>query len=63
MSTRAKEVSERFGLENLPLSLIEDLLTKVMTLWGSPSVLFAATLGRQATGAGRNIQHQVSTTR
>jgi hypothetical protein len=30
MSTRAKDISERFGLENLPLSLIEDLLSKVV---------------------------------
>jgi hypothetical protein len=34
MSTRSKEISERFGLEYLPFtgSLIEDLLSKVMAL-------------------------------
>jgi len=45
VSATAKKISERFGFDGLPLSLIEQLLPGVMDVWESPSVPLAATLG------------------
>jgi len=58
MSTRSKEISERFGLENLPLSLIEDFLPKVVDVVGESKRALRS--NARAAGDGRGPQHSAS---